>query len=404
MRNNSGNVIHKRIIALLCTLLFSSFYIFNLNTSGSFIMAAIVVVMLLVTAFYQHGKIKFTLNRFYIYTFFFSIFCLASSLWAVIPSFSIEKGITIIEISLCMLAVDTSLKPFKDSTIIVLKSIFWGSTIVVVYTIARYGIQRILIILRNADRLANDYTNINSIGMAAAISIVICVTFILNEGFKLYNLFLIPAIVLVAGSGSKKALFIVFVGVIMTFLFKDITNLNFSRIIKGLLGGALIAVVLFYVMKNVSIFAGTMNRLDGFFNAITGSGGDSSSIKRLRYIEIGLEQFYKTPILGIGIGNARTLTAEGVYLHNNFIELLAGGGILGFILYYISYYYEIVNMWKYRRKWRAYSSVLFILCILLLLLDFGAVSYYSKIHYFYFMVIYMELTHVKFKGYDNDYI
>ena len=55
--------------------------------------------------------------------------------------------------------------------------------------------------------------------------------------------------------------------------------------------------------------------------------------------------FYQSPITGVGVNNPSVYTfflygKENYYLHNNYIELLAGTGIIGLIgvLFYVFVY------------------------------------------------------------------
>lgn len=52
------------------------------------------------------------------------------------------------------------------------------------------------------------------------------------------------------------------------------------------------------------------------------------------------------------MANAHIIAAQELnfdaYLHCNYIELLCGGGLIGFLLYYIMYIYIGVSLWKLR--------------------------------------------------------
>lgn len=94
--------------------------------------------------------------------------------------------------------------------------------------------------------------------------------------------------------------------------------------------------------------------MEGVINAVFGNGKvDSSTIKRSNLRALGIEWFLKHPFAGIGIANPHILTnqyyAFDAYLHDNFVELLCGGGIIGFSLYYSMYVYLFLQLWNYRR-------------------------------------------------------
>lgn len=124
---------------------------------------------------------------------------------------------------------------------------------------------------------------------------------------------------------------------------------------------------------------------------------DNSTYLRQQFIKIGLEQFLETPFFGIGIDNARLLLLQHfgytTYLHNNYVELLASGGIVGASLFYSIYAYII---YKLKSNWKNYSSekiAVLLLIFLMLAMDFGAVSYYSKSTYFYIMMFFLFIKY-----------
>jgi len=118
-------------------------------------------------------------------------------------------------------------------------------------------------------------------------------------------------------------------------------------------------------------------------------------------VEIGLKTFLDHPLFGIGIGNSRELTVVYLgwetYLHNNFVELLASGGIVGFLLYYAMYLYLISVFWRCRKQYNEEYAICLTLLLVLLVLDFGRVSYYTKTQYVFLMVMFLE-TDVLRKG------
>ena len=63
-------------------------------------------------------------------------------------------------------------------------------------------------------------------------------------------------------------------------------------------------------------------------------------------IKLGINAFFDSPLLGIGIGNTRLVVLQNMgfdyYLHNNYLEILASVGVLGAIPYYYMWFYYFI--------------------------------------------------------------
>ena len=120
------------------------------------------------------------------------------------------------------------------------------------------------------------------------------------------------------------------------------------------------------------------------------SSADSSSLLRQQYVNIGLSAFSENPFFGIGIGSSLVLTSQytshTTYLHNNFVELLACGGIVGFVLYYSMFLFLAFMIITKRHYLGKKAALLLTLLLVLLISDFGTVSYYTKETHFYFLI------------------
>ena len=144
------------------------------------------------------------------------------------------------------------------------------------------------------------------------------------------------------------------------------------------------------------MFAEVSDRMSNMMEAFTGTGGDSSTIIRLALVDIGWDLFYQSPITGVGINNPSVYTffvygKDNYYLHNNYIELLAGTGVIGLIAYYSMYLYVAYNLIRYRNIHSNEYIMVLILFLSQIVMDMGMVSYESKSTYFYMMLFYLEV-------------
>ena len=83
------------------------------------------------------------------------------------------------------------------------------------------------------------------------------------------------------------------------------------------------------------------------------------------------------------------------YFHNNYVEILASGGIVGFFVYYGIYFYIIKEMIKNKKNKDIYFYISFALIFILLFMDYASVSYYSKSRYFYFVILFLQVKFMK---------
>ena len=170
-------------------------------------------------------------------------------------------------------------------------------------------------------------------------------------------------------------------------------------IIKFLAAGVVIA-ILVESLAHTGLFSGASERVQGLIASITGEGEvDSSTSLREYYRQVGWDQFLKTPIAGIGINNSSVLLSmvgsdHITYLHCNYAELAACGGLLGLISYYSIHIYLMVNELKYIKIDK--SAIFFVIWLFLMLTtDWGAVSYYTKRNLFNLMVFFLHIQQMR---------
>ncbi len=398
---NTGQSIIEKLIWGLTTFLFSAFLLFEMNVWISYILLGTSVVIFMLYAIQNGGKIAFSFDRYHAHVLLFALFCILSSLWARNSSDAVTKGITIIEILICMsmLYMYYQTQPDVRGLIMAVK---WASFITTIYTFVFYGWSTVMMMLSQGERLAGDFANINSIAMLSAIGLVIVIYQWLYEGFSFSFLFGLPSIIIVAASGSRKALVLVLVGISLIFMIKYSSKNVFRNMMKYIIifVGALFV---FRFLSELPMFSGIMARMDGLFALVTGEGTvESSAAKRDMFMRIAFEQIYENPILGVGMDNAKYILGEKtgitVYSHNNFAELICNGGVTGFLIYYSMHIYYIWNFIKYRKYGDSITKMCLVLAVVMLIMDWGMVSYYSKIQFFYFMIFFLQVKNIRKKA------
>lgn len=393
MSINVTNLIEK-VIWLMTTFLVASFSIFDKNEYISLIIAVITVLILLLDSFTNNHKVSIKLSKFHLWGLGFAAYCLLSSLWAVNPGYSFSKGLTIIQIIVCMSVLynhyckDFQLKPL-------LSILEYSGYMIALYYISFFGLSSIKSSLFLGSRMEDAFANANTIGIACAISLVVYVYFALYESQR--NLIKLPFVivttVVIAVTASRTALLGFIIGCFCLFFFRFATKNIIMTFLRWIAICILLCGLLFLAIS-LDLFHSLHYRMEGLLALFTGNGSiDHSSWLRFQFIKIGIEQFLETPLFGIGIDNARLLLMEHfgytTYLHNNYVELLASGGLVGTGLFYSIYIYILLNL---KRIWYKHASELAValsIMIMLLIMDFGGISYYSKMKYFYLMVCYI---------------
>lgn len=192
-------------------------------------------------------------------------------------------------------------------------------------------------------------------------------------------------------TGSRKGLIMIAIAVAVVQLLVDR-----RKLLKNGLIAVSAAVGIYFLIMNVEVLYNIVGvRVEGLIDLLTeGTTQDNSLKSRQQLIEIGLSYIKEKPWTGYGYGCYRMFPRvlaisegdEGYYSHNNFIELLAGGGIIGLLLYYIPLIYLLVRLLK---KNKLDISMPYLLAILVsrLAMDYARVSYYSRIDSYIISVI-----------------
>ena len=387
---------NHNLIFISTLLYFVGSYISETLVGGQLILVLAVVLMAFTVISRTGGKIRVKNNGFLVYILVFLLFCMASRLWADDPSLSVSKinGLIFIFIGMTFIHFAYLGHTSVDE---LLKCIMYGGYIVVIYAFFRYGIGGIIRLAANDTRITNELFNANTIGMCAAYALVINIYFIFYEHFKVLDLLMIPASVLLIVSQSRKAIIIVVMGVAGIYIFRNINNKKFGTSFLKLIIGLLLLVAIFVVISRFSFMQTNVKRLNEIMEMLVGTGkrSNNSAWIRFAYIDLGIDLFKSHPFLGIGIGNANIYTQmyyhHNHYLHNNYIELLACGGLIGFLIYYSMHLYLLANYIKYRQYRDKEYDICLVLLILNLIVDYGVVSYYDKANYLFLFMFWLKI-------------
>lgn len=330
----------------------------------------------------------------------------ASQMWAWYPSLVLGQVTSLAAgIIMCFIMVNYFMKTKSVGTI--LNAIAVAGIALSVYVVISYGglssfYEQATANTGSAElvRLGGEIDNQNTIGMTAAYSIIVLLYFAFYKKKRMCYLFSVIPFLVMAASGSRKALLIVIIGFIMLVYLKQNKEQGVVKVVKLFWWTLIIAVVLSVVL-NLEIMSTVKERMETFFSMFSSSGGkvDSSAMNRRRMIEVGFEQFKETPLFGIGLGNAAALSlfrlGDFAYLHNDFIEMAVNSGIVGMILYY-SVLITLFN--KHIKLMRKYADteivISFVILVVFLLMNIANVSYYGGISTYVYLTLWISVVEI----------
>lgn len=400
MIKNSKSFLDKIIFALTVCCISSAL----LNaTTGNFttIVIAISAICEFVIIIRDGGKIIVGIDAYLYFMLGFVGLCFLSGFWAYNSSRATSMATRLFENFLCgwVFYLYYSREANADK---IIKVFQWNGYVISSYYLLTYGYNTILVMMRNAERISSELINANTVGVSASLSVVITLFLCFKDKkLKIWYVFTIPALVMTIASQSKKAFLFLIIGTLCVILYcqPDNGDKGLSKSLKRLLTGLMWLVVAISALQ-LPLFSGINNRLTAYistFTSITSPISANSDLIRKQLIENGIEVFKQHPIIGVGIDNVRLVNLIGIQTHNNYVELLADLGIVGFAVYYSMFAWILSKYVKYKKHKKIespYLNICFVILILRLVMEYGSVSYFSIINNFYLMLLFCEAKYL----------
>ncbi|MDU4952411.1 MAG: O-antigen ligase family protein [Clostridium sp.] len=402
----SSNKKNLNLLIQLCTIfMLASFFVFESYTWGRYILMGTAIAICSIDLI-TNKKMKICIGEWHKYVFAFGLVCLLTIITSVRPQDSFGKFKFIIEILVCFTPIYNYYSK-EDRSQYLLNSIKWAGYFVAVYSLYFYGLDFVISMLKSAIRLENSFSNINVIGQISAVAIIIQVYEVLNlKKLRLSCLLMVPSLLMILATQSRKAFVLLILGLVLVLIVSSEDKKNTVKLLMRITVIIFAFVILFVFLSRFSIFSGINERMGYLIKSFQGREGGRSAYLRKQMISVGWQYFLKNPVLGVGIGAPHIIAlnsiGEDAYLHNNFIELLCGGGIIGFAAFYSIYIYLINRFIKYRKVVHYGKNICIIMLLLFLVMEWGKVSCYSKETYFYFMLFFIEVKQLR-ERYYNDF-
>ena len=195
-------------------------------------------------------------------------------------------------------------------------------------------------------------------------------------------------------TGSRKGLFMIFLAIIIVSFF------NYKKkVLKIVVIAMVAAVATYFVIMNVGFLYDIIGvRVENLLLYFTkGTVTEGSLLSRLELANIAKPYIEKKPWTGYGFDCFKTISGVGgdgkvglgdlgYYSHNNYIELLFGGGIIGFVLYYIPVAHLLKKLFG---KTKVDKCIPYLIALLVskLAVEYAYVSYYERVDAYIVAVI-----------------
>ncbi len=222
--------------------------------------------------------------------------------------------------------------------------------------------------------------NINTASQMMTICVMITFYLAYIEHKRIYYVPTIFFTIMAFFSGSRKAFLMLGLAYVMII----VLNFGNKKYFRNLCIILVLIVIVFIAAFEIPVLYDVIGyRMEDMIeHFIFDVESDASLWQREMYIKKGWEYFMDSPLIGNGINNFGFLFKEtglrGGYAHNNFIELLSGLGIVGFILYYWFHAYLIINLGIMVFRKKKIAILGFTYMLIFTIFEYGIVSYYDR--------------------------
>ncbi len=335
------------------------------------------------------SNIPFLIKRYFLFTLFSG----ASIFWAINQEWATEMFIRQLIVSFLLFMIFLNAKKY-DITNAFIFGLISG---IIINCLLLLSPLRLL--LSSQGRFSGTFSNSNILSIISIFSIYFISKYYNNlkkRNILFYYLFLLICSVLIYYSGSRKGLLFGVAIIIPSIFYVHKSNKwKILIFIFALIVSLPIATYIIESWNSLSSQNIIFERLDGLIDFLQGGEGDSSTKWRYIFIQEGLRIFNENPVIGVGIHNFQTSFREGLYAHNNYIELLADVGLIGFFLYYIIY----LNFFIFLKKHKAYLYD-YMFLIIVLTMEYAMVTYFERIYWvpLLFMILVIQKEYKSNEG------
>lgn len=359
----------------------------------SLIIQAVTFTIVLINYLKENNlKLKIKDFKFFLYKILFIIFCTLSSLWSINSMNSLNMVLsigfrTLMGLTICLYSYKRE-NLYKILKYIILSSIILCIRMILVVPISSWGNVRIGVYLSHNSNNSYGLTGITYVlGFASSI-LLASDSIIANKKIR-YSVFLILFFFSLL-SGSKKQILFFLITIIIMIFFK---SKNLKKLIKNTIGAILIMIIFMYIIfSNQKLYNIIGKRVLSFLSYSVSDisvDTDASTISRNYFLKDAFTTFTCNPIIGVGIDGYKFLNKYAFcWAENNFVELLADTGLIGFFIYYLIYFLIAIDIRKRIKYKQNEDFIITVMFICFLMVDFTMVSYANSTLQFYLAIMY----------------
>lgn len=247
--------------------------------------------------------------------------------------------------------------------------------------------------------LLDDVTNYNNYTSPLCIVCIIASYFSFYKNKKwCYIPFVILMAILIFG-GSRKTIIVIPLVSIFFAMFQG----NVKKKVKSISFAVALIFIIWIFMEKIEFLSQIKIRLYSIILNTLGNSEiqlDNSSYLRMEMRQAGLDVWKNNLFFGVGWDNFRNYNSiDKVTAHNNYIEILASLGLIGFIIYYFYYINFIIARGKfifgrYKDDW---SILVTGILISIVSLEYGSVTLYARGTMLLLLIILLSYSIVKGK-------
>ena len=312
------------------------------------------------------------LDWYGIVLFIFAIILSVSNLWSptneAIRHTYLYRSITAYVV---IILIGNVLKSVEDINIII-NSVIIAGILLSLHIYSQFGFSNLA---SSGIRMGSEMGNQNLLGWYAACAIILSVYEAITKKAKRI-IYLAPVLVCVPAvmfTGSRKAIIIILISVVILLLVYNEKNTFIKRVSIG----SLFVLFLLLIIENIPAFSVINDRFRELTNML--GGGESQlrgDINRVYFLREGLRVFRESPLIGKGFCYSYYLF--GAYSHNNYVELLLNHGVIGFLVYYYAYAKILMENRKVKLIDKKIYALNIMIIVAILVCDIGVVSYYNR--------------------------